>query len=961
MANYVYIGSVSNPSFYFDDDSIISLHAEMACNVISQELTADAFELEVEYDDSDRELRELIYATSIFYYKDNEKVAMFYFTNIKRTGKTRYLIYATSFIGLLDKEPSYGGMFVGTSFKNMIYQIVCADGVEQYVQLNGFTQRKTTEGGSNQYGVLMSEDGFGDATYTSRIEIKFKCTYFVGSYANVICGSAKTNTSSVSSGTYYGITTYPGSGKYSVNLYYNGSSKGLLTNVNVGDIVTISVDPTKGKATASCDHGGTITTNTVQITAGSDSIYTRLYTGGFGRGFLNTEAVDTSSSNRFYYYYYRVYDKNDNLLLDVVPLFNMSDGQLYLRNTVTGYKVHPVCASFDEDDIYYSDSAASSDILSMNDLKRTILDGMVFDEDILNLRAYGWLPVGTKREALYQLLFSLRVSIVRDPNGFRFTRLVNELAGSISDDSIYDIGSVEEKEDVYAVELVEHNYDSYGNSTEIFNNIESYETANNSLVQFSNAPIYGAPVIAETSGTFKLIAYNCNAAIVTGRGKLTGTPYLHGKKTLRGYPNGTVRGKTVSVTDATMVTALNSTPLLEKLVAFYEKAYKVSNSIVYGNTEVGDPLIECGSRYSFRDCFEESQAGFLQKMSLSGSGITKADCDFIGGFTNPESGEDYTHSVRLTGSGTWEVPEGVTRFRAIIIGAGNGGDGGHAGQDGDRPRYYDGNEWRTTVKAEGGDPGVTGDPGKIYTVVVNDVASSYTYSCGAGGVGGNGATHDGTSPGGVGGETSLVGGGVTYSSANGSIIENGFIDYFTGYRYAFRPPYWSNGAGKGGDGGYYKIDYEGNVTFYEATSAYNEIEDYTRLGGMNGSSVYVDGMIVATGGCGGGGTLMKGSNIYVSGRGYDGTDAYYDAYSYWAGKGGDAGGYNDGMPAASLYYIPEKGYYGVGGIGGVGGGAGGAGGTVKTGYHWGGAFVQSRGVPGGKGGDGGDGCIIIYY
>ena len=962
MSKIIKIGdNIDSPDFTFDEYAIVDFNGNIAVNVIGRELSADSLEVSVEYDDADGRLRAVSYATPVYCYTDDILAAMFFFTRVIRTGKTRYKIYGTSFIGLLDKEPSYGGMFLGTKFKAAVTQLICSDGVEKYARLSGFVQQKTN-GASTQHGTLLSSDGYGQATYKSKIEVKFKFLGYISlGYYIPIAGCQEQYTATRDPD--YCIQL----GGNEVTLRYDHTKYVLFTsNVYRGSTYTVTVDPVAGTYEATQEYNGTIRRASGSFTASTDSSSLPIFVAGFGM--QDSALYDSSTSLSVFYEYFRVYDASGNLILDVVPLMRLSDGKLFVRNEVTGFTAEHVCGVADSANIILPESSVIPDTILTDELKNMILRNIEFDEAVESIPIYGWAPVGTKREALYQVLFAARISIVRNGSAFLFTRLSNDVAGSISERSIYDSGSVAEKEDVRKIELTEHDFSSPDDTKVIFDNTSSPDAANNSIVQFSGAPIYGEPVIAATVGTFEVLAYNCNAAIVSGKGKLTGTPYIHGKKLHKKTLSGSVRGKTVSVSNAMMVTALNAPEVLERLAAYYDSAYRVSNSFVYANAEESDPQEKCGSRYSFLDCFNEEQTGFLQKMGLTLSEKTKANGEFICGFVNPAS-SDFTNFIILTGSGTWTKPEGVTKIRAVLIGGGNGGEGGYKGMDGDSPRtLYEGNEWRTTVKAEGGAAGQTGSPGKVYAVTIDNPADSYSYACGAGGTGGAGSTsHDTTNAGGIGGESTLTGNGSTISSASGETAETGFVNYFNGHRYAFKPIYWTNGAGKGGDGGYYTIDRENNVTFYEATDAYNEIADYKSYHGANGTSINgSDGKPVALGGCGGGGTLLRsGYNHINAGDGGNASMGYgVESDRYYAGIGGRAGGmdYDGYQPTERAYYVPTKGDYGVGGIGGVGGGGGGAGGCIRPGYYGSsGSTTYNRGANGGKGGDGGDGCIIIYY
>lgn len=953
MANNIYIGDISSPSFSFDDDSIISINSNMSVNVISQELPADTFEFEVEYEDNDRALRNLLYATTVYYYKDEEQVAFFYFTNITRIGVNRYALDCTSFVGLIDKEISYGFLFNGTPFNLAVIRAIGTDGINggSYLPLT-----KYSFSGSRKQAVLLSSNGKGAATYQSKIELKFTIadTYFATSSdsSHYVWGSSRDSSSFVS----YGITYLFRTLYLRYNSYTYTITNALASDKN--NEITISFDPVSGELHATHYVDGVLTrTRNDQYSPTIPTGNPKIYVAGIG---LDGDSLTTRGPITIIWEYCRVYDQSDNLQIDVFPTISTVDGSLVLNEGVTGFSAASEYASGSLSDVDYDRDSQNSDIMSFDPLEKSILQSISFDDAIESLPLSGWIPICTKREALYQMLFAMRISIVRDGNKYKFTRLINTIVGTISDNSIYNSGSVKEKEDVQRIELTEHDFSAIDSSRTIFDNLNSSEAANNSIVEFSHAPIYGTPTIAETRGDFQLISYNCNVALVSGKGKLTGTPYIHGKKIINKKIDGTIRGKTVSVNGATLVTTLNSQAVMERLISFYNSAYEVHNSFIYGNSAENEHPEKCGSRYSFNDCFKDSQYGFLQKMSLNVSEKVKANGNFVCGFISPEN-NDYSNFVMLTGSGTWSVPDGVTQLYVILIGGGTGGESGRGGQDGDRPRYDGENEWRSTVKAEGGEPGETGNPGKIYAFTLTSLAQNYDYSCGSGGIGGSGTlNHEIANPGGAGGSSTLTGGGITYSSESGSVVASGWINFFDGHRYAYKPEYWKNGAGKGGDGGYYVIDYEGNVTYYQAEDAYNEIENYSSYAGANGTSVYEDGKPIALGGCGGGGTLMKLGSSYLNAQ--NGGNAYYDAYSYYAGQGGHAGGCSDNSrPSSDRYYVPAKGDYGVGGIGGVGGGAGGAGGTVKTGYHWGGVFRQSLGAAGGKGGDGGDGCIFIYY
>ena len=121
MSTYIYIGQdTDNPSFSFDDDTILSVSANTAVDPIQDELSSDTATFTVLFDDENEELRSIEWATPIAIYSDSDLVGKFYFTSIKRTGRQTYEINATSAVGLMDYDTFYGNIYSGESFENVI-------------------------------------------------------------------------------------------------------------------------------------------------------------------------------------------------------------------------------------------------------------------------------------------------------------------------------------------------------------------------------------------------------------------------------------------------------------------------------------------------------------------------------------------------------------------------------------------------------------------------------------------------------------------------------------------------------------------------------------------------------------------------------------------------------------------------------------------------------------------------
>ena len=947
MANTIYINSTTNPLFTFDDDQIVSISAEMAVNVIGEELSADAFEAEINYEDIGYAFLNLEYASRIYYYDGADQIAMYYSTNVKRIGKTRYVLYGTSFVGLFDKETFYGGIYTAQTFQAVVNDIICAKGFEKYKQYNKFYTGVTSASGSNLYGVFLT-NGHRDQTMDCEWHSVLRYRRALPSgYSTYVAGNNVYQR-------YYGLRVGSSGSQRFLTFEYGTQSDGGTTVITLGDIIDHHLVPNGDNMdlTIKITHlDGTVTTRTKSFTKKTDAVKLSVWggavndSGGSGNG--------TLVINNFVSFDYVSLEINSPTGTPIVKsevLQDMNDGKVYIRNAVNGITVYDADAVVNEDDLYTGE-VSSDDIVEVSELAQEIMDSISYSDEVKSLKVYGWIGVMSRREALYQLMFSSCVNLLKDQNGFIFTYLSNDSYGEISDESIYNEGSFEPHEDVRLIELTEHNYGTAGSSKQIFDNSDETPKAENYIIEFNDAPIYGTP----TAGTgITIIAHNCNAALVNGNGIITGVPYNHGKKVIEEKVTQNVRGKTVTISDATMVTFMTSGKVMDRLKAYYQSAYKVNPSIIYNNSAENDPKEQCGYKYEFKDCFEDYQFGFLSKLSLKVSKIIKAVCSFVCGYVAPDASNEFQHYTILTGSGTWTVPDGVTKFQAVLIGGGQGGSSGYRGENADDP----GHTFRSTVPAKGGAVGATGEPGKVLTIDVSSPAASYSYSCGSGGTGGARSSDLNVSNAGNLGTDTTFG---SFSSANGAKYQNGIVNVLTGLRYAYKKEIWVGDGGKGGDGGYAVYLGNNRWQFVDPEPAYNNVTGISYSGGTNGQSISSGSSVIAVGGSGGGGRIGQSTQGATGPNGLDATYNQYVGttnYYYRGGKGGYGGTY----VGSSGDFVPPTPEYGCGGAGGCGGGGAGACGAVNPNYTY--EPVTNplpQGGLGSKGGTGGSGCVIIYY
>ena len=980
MNTEIYIGrDIRNPLFTFNRDEDIvsgSISLTTSIDVIGEELSADQFEAEVVYTDTDGTLRGLGWATPVHYYDSGKLIGKFYSTGVVRTGKDRYKLSATSAYGILEYKTHYGGMFSGDRFADVVKDILCTDGIAKF-RKGYYTKLHRGVGAeeSTQFKSLWVDSNYGPNGSTRFFPYNFNCrlsakftlnrfipdTFTSETSVRVYLLGASPNTAATEYyqklcyGMYMDVSRasvnddWPEFGevffRYSGSLHSLGTPTGPTT-------YTVNVDPSRGTATINGRN------YSISFTGADASYYVPLnsYGGGIRIGANGSTAADILCCDALYEYV-RVYSDAGYLISDIVTVKDFyTEGRLkVIDQCTTRYSSSPHIDDPDytavsEDD--YSESPnptayplfAAYPMVELDSFTEDLMESLAYGEDIDNIPVYGWIDITTKREALHQLLFASGVILKKDENGsLLFTYPTNSVAGEIPAERIYDEGSEEQFGHTNVIELTEHSYyyDSSVEAEEIYNNQDA-PASGGYYAEFSSRPA----ATRSSPDSIRVLEDNCNAAVIYGSGTMTGKLYVHGEatvsKAVADYPDGS----TLTISDATLVTMLNSAAVMDKLAAYYGKGRKIKNSVIHEDET-------CGLNYDFINPFNEEETGFLVAMTQTPSGIMRSECDFVCGYKVPAAGNvDYTNFVLLTGSGTWTVPEevfekDVPRIRVVIIGGGAGGESGFAGADGQSTKG-------TSTAAEGGLAGNFGTGGNVYDVVIDNPAAAYDYVCGVGGEGGAINTSKETNnPGSLGTDSTFTDGVSSWSSESGFPVEGGYRNFFTGKFLAAQniPNDWNSEDDfgiivisyfRGGNGGCITYNHSEGYAHYNAPGAcYFTIDGNQKVsaGGSTGNDYSVDGGFYTTGGMGGGGA--------AGGAG---------------GKGGNGGKSKSGSggKGADATAIPAKEVNGNGGWGGFGGGGGGSSGVVSQ-YVSGSAGAGGAGGYGGKGGDGGDGCILIYY
>ena len=604
-------------------------------------------------------------------------------------------------------------------------------------------------------------------------------------------------------------------------------------------------------------------------------------------------------------------------------------------------------------------------------------------------KLYGWLPYckppkSSARNNLAQVLYAIGAALTTDNNGvLRVEPLWDGTSSSIGETRLYFDGSVETEKPISAVTVTEHQYIAGTDEKELF----SGTSQQGDIITFSE------PMHSLTATGFTILESGANyAKISSGSGSLKGKTYIHNTRLVTQTVTENAAENVKSVTDATLVSLVNSSAVAKRLADYYKCRETITNGIVSGQEKPGHVV----SVYHPYD--KQMVSACIVSLDTTMSGTLKSEMAALVGFLppQPESSEYFDERVLLTGSGTWTVPDGVTTYTKVLIGGGQGGKHGGKGEDGKQRTSswtervlgtltYNWSGYLPGAISKGGVGGEGGFGGKVLVETVNDATpgESIAYSCGTAGAG---ATTDGTD--GENGTATTMGGS---SSDSGSSSDIGYTDPVTGEVFAAKGDTGIAGGDSGGcsDVSAYPnptvigclyvgqgiaeatdvVDEDGKVWKSGAWPLYNNTQQIYGTG--NSASADGDlshGAVECSASCSGPSGAAVGAN------GSDGSATNCKATAGKAGNPTYMYAYaSPGYPAngANAAIVPKKpSAYGKGGRGGHGGGAGGCGGYSATGKTTSSTMTQktqanTRGVGtgglGSVGGEAGDGCILIYY
>lgn len=604
------------------------------------------------------------------------------------------------------------------------------------------------------------------------------------------------------------------------------------------------------------------------------------------------------------------------------------------------------------------------------------------------VKLYGWLPYAdgkerSARDNLAQVLFAIGAYLRTDLNGvLRIEPLWDGTASLIDVDRSYTGGTVKYDSPISAVTVTEHQYVAGTEVKELF----SGTAQNGDIITFSE------PMHSLSATGFTILESGANyAKISAGSGALTGKAYIHNTRLITQPVTAGAVENVKSVTDATLVSLVNSYAVAKRLADYYRCRETITNDIVSGHEKPGHVV----SVYHPYD--KKMVSACIQSLDTTMSATLKSSVEALVGFTpaQPESAEYFDERVVLTGSGEWQVPENVTAITAVLIGGAQGGHCGHGGNPAEaKTENYTETIFGSLIQhntdkwALGGKGGKGGDPGsggKILQATFDVTpAQKFSYACGVGGFGAafdvNNWANTPNTPGAEGTKTTFG----SLDSDSGSVSDIGYTDPVTGEVFAAK----GEQGIAGGDGAGMNPNHGDNDRDIplKSTSVVDE-DGHVWEGGA--TKVNDNGIVLPSAGdeqsftgdleegyCGGDVTYNCGSGAAAGANGTTGNAAGtfrlvsvprsgMPKTSITVTSSGSAS-----VPGSNATLIPRKpAAYGKGGRGGYGGGGDGATGLSRT--YYGGSksgtlnnypgSVRTTGSNGAQGGPGGDGCIILYY
>ena len=280
--------------------------------------------------------------------------------------------------------------------------------------------------------------------------------------------------------------------------------------------------------------------------------------------------------------------------------------------------------------------------LASNIIKDIISDKIPFTYKPIfdKIKLYGWLPIGTRRENLKQVLFACGGTVKKNENGDVYIATLDTTTPiDIPDSRVMENGRVEYEALASKVELVEHGFIKSDTqerekvfegeiSGQAFKTPKGFNVSNSALIQFDGPyhtlEIQGTQLVNDEVGpNYCIVKATPNATI-------TGIPYLHTEAMIyKNKANYQGEEKVATVKDATLVSLANSGSTAERVLAYYGNSNTLSTSIILDGEKPTNTI-------TLSDPFGDKVTGFIKNMDGDfGNHVSKADVDVILNYNPP--------------------------------------------------------------------------------------------------------------------------------------------------------------------------------------------------------------------------------------------------------------------------------------------------------------------------------------
>ena len=541
------------------------------------------------------------------------------------------------------------------------------------------------------------------------------------------------------------------------------------------------------------------------------------------------------------------------------------------------------------------------------DVIADIMDGMAYDidGDVAEVTVYGWLPYDTARANLSRVLFATGASLMKNAAGEPWIRFNQPIGSTDVSAATYYERSAEPVPQFGTIRVIEHTFFNSAAQTEkvLFDN-------RNSVAAASALIIFDEPMAATRADGLTRESWGANWAIVSGTGVLYGTPYVHIQRILE-EETGINSSEVYETGENALVSRLNSSTVLERLVNYYANAVRYTISTKHSTERTGNII-------TFPNVRGVTESGYISTMDSVASSFVKSTMEVITRWTPKGLGNQYNDYFIVTAApgGQITIPAAHRgkKALAVLFSGAQGGAGGYDGEPGTSGRQWSDNVIYKGYGGEGGEggaPGMGGGPGRYLLADIESLAANYTATIGAGGVGG---AHNGEA-GEIGGDTVLG----DFTTADGVVPEGPYINMIDGTVYGEQGAPGTAGKAGGNGGNLPTANKKGEDG--TAGESYNTIWK----GGSGGLGVH-SGSLDASGGGGGGAAYGAsgangGTSTTSTNTGANGANATAPAQAgfYRGGQGGNGGGGGGGSSYAYNGATANFRDPGAGGLGSVGG------------------------------------------